>query len=99
MPTRQPRNALSEALIRRSEPGKVDFLPGFRGYSIRFEIKSFDLVSIIIPTKDKAKVLDKCLYSIFEKSTYPNFEVIVLSNNSEEEELKLVFEKVEKYQK
>jgi GT2 family glycosyltransferase len=88
------KQALTEALSRRKEPGKVDFLPGFRGYSIRYEIQYYDLVSIIIPTKDKSEVLDKCLHSVFEKSTYPNFEVIVLSNNSEEKEL---FDMLEKW--
>jgi len=80
------RKALTEALERRGEPGKVDFLPGFRGYSIRFNVEQPPKVSILIPTKDEAEVLKTCLISIFEKTDYPDLEVIVVSNNSEEKE-------------
>lgn len=46
------RKALSEALIRRKEPGFVLDVPNYPGcYVIRYDIKEPDLVSIIIPTK------------------------------------------------
>lgn len=81
------KKALTEALIRRQEPGNVEFLDGFRGYSIRYDLKRKDaLVSIIIPTKDKTDYLKRCIGSIFEKSSYHNFEVILVDNNSEERE-------------
>lgn len=41
-------------------------------------------VSIIIPSKDHVDVLDACLRSIVEKSTYDNYEIIVVENNSTE---------------
>ncbi|MFT4524570.1 MAG: glycosyltransferase involved in cell wall biosynthesis [Granulosicoccus sp.] len=79
------KKALTEALVRRDEPGTVDFLDGFRGYSIRYDLKSeSEKVSIVIPTKDKADYLERCIDSVFEKSTYQNFEVIVVDNNSSE---------------
>jgi GT2 family glycosyltransferase/glycosyltransferase involved in cell wall biosynthesis len=79
--------ALSEALIRRGEKGRVIPKPGFPGlYTIRYEIEKKKLVSIIIPTKDLAKTLNTCLKSIFEKSTYYNYEVIVIDNGSREKE-------------
>ena len=40
------------------------------------------LVSILIPNKDHADDLEKCLHSIYAKTTYENFEVIVIENNS-----------------
>ncbi len=42
------------------------------------------LISIIIPCKNKGQVLDTCLNSIFEKSIYKNFEVIIIDNGSNE---------------
>ena len=42
------------------------------------------LVSIIIPCKNKGSVLDVCLNSIFDKSTYSNFEIIIIDNGSTE---------------
>jgi GT2 family glycosyltransferase len=39
-------------------------------------------VSIIIPTKDQPQILRKCLYSLFSKTSYPNFEVLCVDNES-----------------
>lgn len=44
------------------------------------------IVSIVIPTRDRASCLRKCLDSIFEKTDYRNYEVIVLDNDSHEAE-------------
>ena len=40
------------------------------------------LVSILIPNKDHTDDLEKCLHSIYAKTTYESFEVIVIENNS-----------------
>lgn len=55
-----------------------------------------NLVSIIIPTKDHADILEKCLESIYEKTTYKKYEVIVIDNNSSEKE---TFDLLKKYEK
>ena len=39
-------------------------------------------VSIIIPTKDAPDLLQKCLSSLFEKTKYPNFEVVCVDNGT-----------------
>lgn len=81
------RKALTEALERRGEPGEVSFLDGFRGYGIRFTSPLRGRVSIIIPTKDKADILRTCLTSLFTLTDHPDFEVLVVSNNSTERAL------------
>ena len=43
-------------------------------------------MSIIIPNKDHIDDLEKCLSSIYEKSTWKNYEILVVENNSEEQE-------------
>lgn len=40
------------------------------------------LVSIIIPSKDAPEYLENCLRTIFERSTYPNYEVLVVDNDT-----------------
>ena len=40
------------------------------------------LVSILIPNKDHVDDLEKCLHSLYAKTTYENFEVLVIENNS-----------------
>lgn len=87
------QKALTEHFERIGQPAKIDFLPGFRGYSIRYDYKKDELISIIIPTKDNYEVIKTCIDSIFNKSSYKNFEVIVISNNSTEKELFHYFEK------
>ena len=87
------REAISEAIARRGEPGKVTTHPVFAGvYTVRYDIKDYKLVSIIIPTKDLADTLDICLKSIFSTTTYPNYEVIVIDNGSTEAETFKCFE-------
>ncbi|MBP7513387.1 MAG: glycosyltransferase [Flavobacteriales bacterium] len=81
------KRALTEALDRRGEPAEVSFLYGFRGYDIRFTAPLKGKVSVIIPTKDKADILATCLRSLFALTDHPDFEVIVVSNNSTERSL------------
>lgn len=82
------KKALSDALERRGEPGSVKDAAYLGHYNIRYEIHGSPKVSIIIPTRDLGKILNQCLESIFNKSTYPNYEVILIDNGSTEEETK-----------
>jgi glycosyltransferase involved in cell wall biosynthesis len=77
------KRAIAEALDRRGELGRVIPVPGGH-HIVRYEIKNFQRVSIIIPTKNLGNILNQCLTSIFEKTTYPNYEVIVIDNGSTE---------------
>lgn len=87
--------AISEALERRGYKANIGFLDGFVGYTVRLEIKKQnDLVSIIIPTKDKQKYLEQCIDSIVNLSEYRNFEIILIDNNSSE---KGFFKLIDKY--
>lgn len=51
-------------------------------------------VSLIIPTKDQKFILEKCINSILEKTTYPNFEIIVINNRSQERETFEYFDQI-----
>jgi GT2 family glycosyltransferase/glycosyltransferase involved in cell wall biosynthesis len=51
-------------------------------------------VSIIIPTKDKAKLLDVCLRSIRERSNHQNYEIIVIDTGSVEQATRDLYQKV-----
>jgi GT2 family glycosyltransferase len=43
-------------------------------------------VSIVIPTRNGCYLLRRCLDSIFEKTVYPDFEIVVIDNDSDEPE-------------
>lgn len=89
------KKALEEALIRRNLRGNVSYLSGLRGYRISYEIDRPGKVSIIIPTKDQVKLLKNTIDSIIEKTSYQDFEIILLDNNSKSSEF---FELVKYYE-
>ena len=79
------RRALEESLRRRGWPGTVSVLrPGC--YTLRRGLRETPLVSIIVPTRDRWSLLQQCLRSVEEKTTYPRYEIIVLDNDSAEPE-------------
>lgn len=90
--------AITEAMERRNQPVvSVSEIPNVAGsYLVRYKILEPKRVSIIIPTRNFGDVLDQCLTSIFEKTTYPNYEVIVIDNGSTEEATFKIFAKWEK---
>lgn len=55
-------------------------------YDTRFKIDDKVKVSIIIPTKDKLGLVKSCIESIINTSTYKNYEILILNNNSKEKE-------------
>lgn len=87
------RISIENALKRRKTPGIVHLHDKVPYYWIEYTYKKEPLVSIIIPTKDYASTLDKCLRSIYNKTTYKNFEIIVVDNRSVEKETFKLFEK------
>lgn len=56
-------------------------------YRMRYALpESAPLVSIVIPTKDHVETLDACVMSIAQKATYANYEIVLVENNSEDQE-------------
>jgi len=78
--------AIEDAIRRRKENAWVEDVKEYPGsYRIHYNIKRNDLISIIILTKDNAKILNNCLSSIFNKTTYQNYEIIIIDNGSQED--------------
>lgn len=75
--------------LRASVEESVDY--GF--YRVKYEVSGEPLVSIIIPNKDEADTLCKCIDSI-QKSTYTNYEIIIVENNSVTPEIIEYYEKL-----
>jgi glycosyltransferase involved in cell wall biosynthesis len=51
-------------------------------YFVQYEHAAKPLVSIIIPTKDRLDLLKPCVTSLLQKTTYPNYELWIVDNNS-----------------
>ena len=59
-------------------------IPGI--YEVEYDVIGNPKVSILIPNKDGIKLLKKCVESILNLTTYENYEIVVIENNSEKEE-------------
>lgn len=77
-------------------PAEVEQGPFYGMYRTHYLWKEQPLVSILIPNKDHAADLKKCMESIEEKSTYRNYEFIIVENNSTEEETFAYYKEIEK---
>jgi glycosyltransferase involved in cell wall biosynthesis len=65
---------------------KVCDSDGAHCYRIVYPLpKTPPLVSLIIPMRDLAEITQACVESILEKTDYPNYEILIVNNNSEEE--------------
>ncbi|OOO00383.1 MAG: hypothetical protein ATN35_01350 [Epulopiscium sp. Nele67-Bin004] len=62
-------------------------------YCIDYKLEHIPKVSIIIPNKDHKEDLEKCLESI-KKSTYPNYEILIIENNSQTTEIREYYKEV-----
>ena len=79
--------AVQDACLRRNLPATVTFEPHIHHYKVAFTLpKAAPLISIIILSKDSYKLVSACLQSIFTKTTYPNFEVILVDHDSQQPE-------------
>lgn len=90
------RNALAEHLKREHLDGKVldSTIPST--YKIQYAIKKSPKVSIVIPNMDHIEVLRTCIDSILDKTTYENYEIIIIENNSKNEETFSYYRELEK---
>ena len=92
------KKAVREHLKRCGIKGKVESSKEFPTiYRLSYDIIEEPLISILIPNKDNVKVLSKCINSILEKTTYRNFEIIIIENNSTEKETFEYYSKLIKY--
>ena len=63
-------------------------------FKVSYEIIGEPKISIVIPNKDHAEDLRRCIKSIVEKSTWENYEIIVVENNSETKEIFSYYEEL-----
>ena len=87
------KKALADHLARTGRKGEVTDGLFPSTYRVKWEIEGQPLVSILIPNKDHTADLEKCLSSIYAKTQWKKFEVIVIENNSTEPETFDYYEK------
>ncbi len=80
------RAALTEHLARVGLDGTVEESLAPSTYRIRYKIKSNPMISIMIPNKDHAVDLKRCVDSILSLTTYKKYEIVIIENGSTEKD-------------
>ena len=81
------KRAIEENLRQNGLIGEVSHTKDYGLYRVKYPVQGEPLVSIIIPNKDAKEDLEKCIQSILEKSSYTNYEILIVENNSTGEEI------------
>lgn len=68
-------------------------------FQIKYPINGEPLISIVIPNKDHVEDLRRCITSIEKKSTWKNYEIVVVENNSVEQSIRDYYKELESDQK
>lgn len=90
---------LQDHLKRCGLKGTVEHGHALGNYRIRYEVQGNPKVSIIIPNMEHIDDLKLCINSILEKTTYKNYEIIVVENNSKTEKTFEYYKEIEKNEK
>lgn len=93
------KKALQEHLQRNNIEATVEIVSNAGRYRIDYAIQEHPLISIIIPFRDQAAVLQTCVESVLEKTTYDNYEILLVDNQSEEKETLDFLEKIKSHKK
>lgn len=79
------RRAISEHLQRRGIHGKVELIPEFSMFRIRYDLPAPEpLVSIVIATRDRVDLLRTCVESLISSTSYGNRELVIVDNGSKD---------------
>ena len=77
--------ALNEHFERSGIRGSVECVSN--GYRVRYELPACPpLVSLIIPTRNAVALVRQCVDSILKRTTYKNYEIIIVDNGSDDAE-------------
>lgn len=92
------KKAIEDHYKRVGIKAKVEHTGLWGMYRTKYEVIGNPKVSVIIPNKDQVKMLDTCIKSLLEVNVYKNIEIVIVENNSTDEEtFKYYDELTEKY--
>jgi len=76
------KKALKEHFDRMDINANISEGMFINSFKINYVIDNSPLISIIIPNKDQENYLRRCVNSIFDKTSYKNYEIIIIENGS-----------------
>lgn len=90
------KRAIEAHLSRCGVEGTVHLTEHAGFYRTEYKIASDPLVSILIPNRNERESLKTCIESILEKTTYQNYELVIIENNSTEKDIFEYYKELEK---
>ncbi len=91
------KKVIEDHLKRQGLKAKVTQSEDIKGvYQVEYEVQGNPKVSIIIPNKDSINFLKNCVNSILELTTYNNYEIVIVENNSIDENTFKYYEELKK---
>lgn len=90
------KKAIADDLEQRGIKGTVVDGKYIGTYEVEYDIIGDPKVSILIPTKDHIEDLNRTITSVINKTSYKNYEIIVIENNSELDDTFEYYEKIQK---
>lgn len=85
--------AVQAAIERRGIEATVNHAAGNGLYDVDYQVLSEELVSVIIPTRNGYDDVKRCVDSIIKKTTYPNYEIVMADNGSDQPEMHELYAK------
>ncbi|MEP6709153.1 MAG: glycosyltransferase [Verrucomicrobiota bacterium] len=85
------RRAIDEHLKRRGEAGHVAIDWRTHAYWVKRDLTTSKKISIIIATRDRIGLLSRCIESLTSKTSYQNYEIVVVDNDSQSDEAREYF--------
>lgn len=78
------RRAVEEHLSRIGLRGRAENGAFAGAYKVTYDMPVQPKISIIIPNKDSLNLIQRCIGSILDRSTYKNYEILIVENHSED---------------
>lgn len=79
--------SLREHFARKNIAAEVSPGPYTGTHNVVYPLDQTPLVSILIPTRDHLELIKPCIDSLLEKTDYPNYEILIINNGSQEKEV------------
>ena len=83
------KKAIQDSLNARNKSG-AQVVRGIEKdyWNVVYPVAGEPLVSIVIPSKNQAAVLKRCINSIYKKTTYKNFEIVLVDTGSTDKKVR-----------
>ena len=88
--------ALKDYFSRKYSEVKIVEGTAYNTYKVIYPIMDEPLVSLIIPTRDSYDILSRCIQSILDKTTYKNYEIIIVDNQTKDSRTLTYFDELRK---